>query len=426
MPSVEQWYTDLVHRSDQYTLRELGEMSKGTMVSAFAVITDTKTIKQTNGRSQQWYQTILITDPTVTEGSVINIGFHQNRESLPKNEPGRILVLKHAFVDFFNGHCQLVARGSGNALQPTRTVYVTLNMETLEKYPSEDVDCQLSKSDMKVIKALRKWYRASDNQNDTTTTAAANTSIASMPVSTDARVKTAKRSNRPLLTTEALASHPAFYFDYVGMVVKYIPNEERHRVDLVLTDFTQNQYPIGQNVALYDIDPSLLLQCTLWDNHADRCPSLELGNYIYLSNCTRNKKRQDGLEIHVKGNRDTKQHVNILQPDQNILEALLQRQQHYFADFPISREAKSEKRKKFTTTTTTNTKTGTTHKRTNDIDHSVDDESSGSSSNNPALKKMKMDRLYHASGSVDDDNEEPVVDTYMKETFPLKTGSRIL
>lgn len=144
-------------------------------------------------------------------------------------------------------------------------------------------------------------------------------------------------NRRSLLLTKDILNSPDKFFDYVGMIIGYFPKVNNTRI-IKLTDFTENPYPYDRsNPAIVDsgvignVDPKMMLECTLWDNHATNCPELKHGDYVLLNNCVRNKNSGERgyLQISIRGNTFKWPHVVKLENDDKLLKQLLVRKAQY-------------------------------------------------------------------------------------------------
>lgn len=74
-------------------------------------------------------------------------------------------------------------------------------------------------------------------------------------------------------------------------------------MELTLTDFTPNPKPMDGYDAQRTIEPELLLQAILWDENADQCPDLQLGDYVFLRNAKLKTSKLGMYELSLHGDR---------------------------------------------------------------------------------------------------------------------------
>lgn len=194
--------------------------------------------------------------------------------------------------------------------QKNVTTYTTFELEDLQPYHSSGIQCDLDETDMHILRGLRAFYRST---------------------SLESKGSSYTHRGRPTLRTDQLATDPSKFFDYVGMVVQCVPEESTgtSKTNLLLTDFTINPNPYyADDDDVRGISCDMLLQCTLWDNQSENCPPLFFGDFVQLTNCTRNLRR-GVLEIAIRGNAERKQQVHVVAPDMPSVADLLKRKGEY-------------------------------------------------------------------------------------------------
>ncbi|KAI7906380.1 uncharacterized protein BX663DRAFT_548568 [Cokeromyces recurvatus] len=284
---------------EDFSYKNLSEIKPETYVDVYAIVVDTKPFKRISNGRQDYIFSITLIDPSLNGESITANFFKSKTESLPQVRVGSILVLKNIKVNEFNNRIQLASSN--------RTLYTAFDPVSLEEKPSVDVFYKIEDHEKIIIRALHSW-----NQQY-------------MSLIKEKRVQMATIIKRPILQTDQLIHNPAMYFDYIGMVVAYNRPDSRSVVDLVLTDYTINPKPyFNDEYNVKGISYEFLLQCTLWDNHADNCPELNFGDYVFIENCTRNARSQS-LEISVKGNRSKKHQLTVLEEKDPSLKNLLER-----------------------------------------------------------------------------------------------------
>lgn len=263
-----------------------------------------------------WSVAMDIVDPTIpmVQGKQTYytcVFFRRNSADLPKIEIGHYILLRKASIQVWKNRPQLK---SG----PNSPFQVLSNIGEYDR--SKDFFMQLG--DEEIYQSFKAWRIAKDKL-----------------VPSNFGGSGAKLRGRPTLLTEELMQKRQYqYFNYIGMVVGCWGKKKNTRT-IKLTDFTVNPYPYireddtGDNGMIGSMTPDMMLQCTLWDNHADNCPELKFGDYVHLENCVRNRNEPEKsyLEISIRGNTSTKTHVTKVHEDDTSLSALLKRKEVFEA-----------------------------------------------------------------------------------------------
>lgn len=201
------------------------------------------------------------------------------------------------------------------------TSYAIFREEELRQVETEANECQVTQEEMKAVNYLAKWSYARRQQAKRQLE---NSTHSDIPTTT----------GRRLLETKNFYDIPGKWFNFVGMVVDFKPThsqvEDGSKASLVLTDFTKNPKPsyYHDQFERFGIATSFLIDCTLWDIHAFRCPDLQPGDYVYLDNCS---IRDDigFLEFDMKGNNEKRPHVHRVEENDDRLVALVQRRRKW-------------------------------------------------------------------------------------------------
>ncbi|KAI9473450.1 MAG: hypothetical protein EXX96DRAFT_621094 [Benjaminiella poitrasii] len=285
-----------------FSYQNLSEIKAATNTDVYAVVVEVKPFKRILKGRKDYMASMTITDPSLNGQCITANFFNPKTDSLPHVSIGSILVLKEVNVNQFNNRAQLV--------NTSDTKYTAFDPETLEEKPSVDVSYAVKDYELDIIKALHAW----------------NQKMLSVKMSQPQFIISKKR---PILETAQLSHSSAHYFDYIGMIVDFHRQDAHSKVNLVLTDFTVNPkyYPNDKYIA-NNISSDILLQCTLWDNHANNCPKLNFGDYVYIENCTRKTKNQY-LEIAVNGNKLKKKQLTLLEEHDPSLRDLLERKAEF-------------------------------------------------------------------------------------------------
>ncbi|KAF7722666.1 hypothetical protein EC973_002877 [Apophysomyces ossiformis] len=140
-------------------------------------------------------------------------------------------------------------------------------------------------------------------------------------------------SKRPLLTTEAILNNENGFFDYIGEVVAMADyNRNYSSRMLLLTDYTRNPKPMISDTHDGSIEPSLLLQCSLFDENAVECSTLKAGDFVMIKNAVKRISNMDNLEIRVHGTRNPAmryQKIKIMESDDPLLASIKKRRDTY-------------------------------------------------------------------------------------------------
>lgn len=257
-----------------------------------------------------WSVAMDIVDPTIPmvhgkQAYYTCVFFRRNKADLPKVEIGHYILLRKASIQVWKNRPQLK---SG----PDSPFQVLSNVGEYDK--SKDFSIQIE--DEEIYRSFKAWRSAKEKLT-----------LNSFGGSG------ATLKGRPTLSTEELMQKRQYqYFNYIGMVVGCWEKVKNTRT-IKLTDFTVNPYPYTQEDGTGDdgvvgiVTPELMLQCTLWDNHADNCPELRYGDYVHLENCVRNRNEPEKsyLEISIRGNTRSNPHVIKIHENDNNLKALLER-----------------------------------------------------------------------------------------------------
>ncbi|CAO3674907.1 unnamed protein product [Rhizopus stolonifer] len=109
-------------------------------------------------------------------------------------------------------------------------------------------------------------------------------------------------------------------FKYIGMVTT-LHSSQQTRIDINLVDYTRNPKP---HPASRSIHPDMAINCTLWDNHALNCPTLEPGDFVLLEHLVK-KVVYNVLTVNMHRSQPQDCFVHKLQPDDPRLSELLER-----------------------------------------------------------------------------------------------------
>ncbi|KAI9274721.1 hypothetical protein BDA99DRAFT_247051 [Phascolomyces articulosus] len=112
--------------------------------------------------------------------------------------------------------------------------------------------------------------------------------------------------NRYILPTYKISDKYQF-FDYIGMVVSY-QLQTNDRAVMLLTDYTENPRPMDGYAAEGTVDPKLIIQGTLWDEHAEGSEklSLKFGDVVYVRNLAAKSSKSNALELTLRGEKNTR------------------------------------------------------------------------------------------------------------------------
>lgn len=251
-----------------------------------------------------------IVDPTIPmvhgkQAYYTCVFFRRNSADLPKVEIGHYILLRKASIQVWKDRPQLK---SG----PDSPFQVLSNVGEYDR--SKDFAMHLG--DDEIYQSFKAWRSAKEKL-----------------VPNGFGESGAKLRGRPTLSTEELMKKRQYqYFNYIGMIVGCWEKKRNTRT-IKLTDFTVNPYPYtrkentGDDGVIGIVTPDIMLQCTLWDNHADNCPELKFGDYVHLKNCVRNRNEPEKsyLEISIRGNTSSEPHVTKINENDTSLKALLKR-----------------------------------------------------------------------------------------------------
>jgi hypothetical protein len=227
-----------------------------------------------------------LTDPTLQYNTITTNIFKRSRESLP-------IVAEDHIIVFHN--IQLTANGRKVQLRGNHdTHFIVFDYKTLQEHRTDDADLTVYDE---LVEALANWTKDEilkySNKNGQVVV---------------------NRRGRPLLQTDEILPNSDKYLDYVGMIVDVYREIGARRTVLVLTDYTENPHPYRVDTDSDDakegIAHNLQLQCTLFDDQSDKCPTLKFGDFVYLRNC--DKKNRICLEIAIRGDKDSKSNVQII------------------------------------------------------------------------------------------------------------------
>jgi DNA-directed RNA polymerase subunit H (RpoH/RPB5) len=251
-----------------------------------------------------------VADPSLDGGNETMNVFNVDKSQLPDVQEQDIIIMKDSYVDDFNKR----RSNSGH----NGTAYALFRGDQApEQVESQAKKCALNDIDLEIVNYLFEWNKERKTQQD------------------DA--PTVSRA-RQLIETCRLGDNGVKWLNYIGMIVKYTPTTEKFqkgsKAVLVLTDYTVNPSPsatsdLGINYAkFYPLNNEHMLVCTLWDNHADDCPDLEQGDYVYLDNCKRKFNSMGCLELNINGKDGDKNKVRKVTENDPIVQKLLERQGH--------------------------------------------------------------------------------------------------
>ncbi|KAI8639428.1 hypothetical protein BD408DRAFT_421442 [Parasitella parasitica] len=303
----------------------------------FGLVMSISPVFQPSGNAQDWRITIGIFDPTLPmvhgkQNSFTCIFFKYSEANLPNLKIDDIVLLRNVAVQGFRANKD--SKSKSQYVSDKESQFVVFSKEMGDGVEQEE----LAEEEKELFQALKAWRDAKAKYIQTLA------GSSGQPVSFTAR---------PLLTTEKIIDDDSRYFNYVGMIVgcfdKLQTPKGSYTRTLKLTDFTQNPHPyIRKDSQFADegtvgiVSPDMMLQCTLWDNHAHNCPELEYGDYVLLDNCNRNSNNASKkyLEISIRSNNDQRQYVVKLSKNDSRLKPLLQRKAQLEA--MLERENSSE------------------------------------------------------------------------------------
>ncbi|KAI9316265.1 hypothetical protein BX666DRAFT_2027814 [Dichotomocladium elegans] len=257
-------------------------MSSGRQSVVYGIVKDLKPLSRSMKGKQDYFIILTLLDPTVSKfgkGLGTNL-FHRSEEAFPKDiAPGDLIMIRNVNINVYASTRQAVSISG-------RTQWLVLDCESFTPKRTPAMEVELTEDETAVLKMMQDWYLKSE-----------------WYASCD-KVAIQIKQNPYLRRTEEVggAGCPE-YFDFMGMVVTYKPVSPMHpkRAELLLTDFTRNKKPISGFEAEGTIDPSLLIQCTLWDQNATMCPQLKYGDYVYIRNTKWKTSRLGYFEIVVHG-----------------------------------------------------------------------------------------------------------------------------
>ncbi|KAI8327317.1 hypothetical protein BD560DRAFT_442267 [Blakeslea trispora] len=297
-------YEEALEQHGYVALKDIGV---GHFVSVFGLVVHASPIKPPRQSGKSYSCSLRLTDPTLNQSTITMNFFRQDSSMLPMANVGDIIFTKDVKVKSFNNSPQL--------MNEKEMFFVCIDPHTRKAKIPTNIIMHFTRSDADIVALLYHWS-----------------------LSNTVHVQAARVSSigRPTLTTREIHDHPSRYFDYIGMVVGCLPEQDAVRkTNLLLTDFTDNPKPYMDDTSEHQINVAhtKLLQCTLWDENSETCPKLELGTYVFLRNCSRNEKNRNVLEISVRGDRNSngpsKNRVRILEPNDPLLKHLLERKSRH-------------------------------------------------------------------------------------------------
>ncbi|CAO3624703.1 unnamed protein product [Cunninghamella echinulata] len=115
-------------------------------------------------------------------------------------------------------------------------------------------------------------------------------------------------NNKRLTKTEGLKENA--YVDYVGQFLGYSNssyNTNFPMIVIIVTDYTKTKTPQSYINTKFktNLDKDYILQCTLYDEHANGCPELSFGDYVLIENAYCKTSKNGSLELAVRGDRNS-------------------------------------------------------------------------------------------------------------------------
>ncbi|KAI9307293.1 hypothetical protein BJ944DRAFT_237993 [Cunninghamella echinulata] len=115
-------------------------------------------------------------------------------------------------------------------------------------------------------------------------------------------------NNKKLTKTEGLKENT--YVDFVGQFLGYSNSSYTTNfpmIVIIITDYTKTKTPQSYINTKFktNLDKDYIIQCTLYDEHANGCPDLSLGDYLLIENAYCKTSRNGSLELAVRGDRSS-------------------------------------------------------------------------------------------------------------------------
>ncbi|CAO3644823.1 unnamed protein product [Cunninghamella blakesleeana] len=258
-------------------------VEKGNIVVSFfgGVIDNYRSPVKINQGSKDYMMNLTIMEPVNDSKPTqvkLNI-FHKDKDSLP------IVVQRGDIILCTN---MKVSVKFNNLASTVNSKWIVFGQKNDEPQCSKNIHYSIGEKEMIALKIYKNWinkYNLVQKQNNV--------------------VHVSK--HRRLTKTEDLKTNS--FVDYVGKLLscEKISNMKFPMVSLLLTDYTKAKTPLKYaNKMLNDkIDEDYALQCTLYDEHANGCSKLSVGDYVLIENAHCKTHNNGVLELALRGDRNS-------------------------------------------------------------------------------------------------------------------------
>ncbi|KAI9018059.1 hypothetical protein CLU79DRAFT_837270 [Phycomyces nitens] len=244
-------------------------------------------VPHTEKRDSSRFFTLVDPSTGISNGRKIQ-SFHAQKEYLPVGNVGDIMICRGLTLSIYQGETRGVL-----STRYFSASWTTLSIHDLEPIQNSNQNFVCSDKDLGIAKVLQKWYKESGGPLPDKPAEKEEGSIEKPP-------KTyTYYQGKPFLTTKEIGENNFPYCNFIGLYLgcRYATVTKT----LALTDFTPNPHP-GNNTSPYNgISRELIMWCTLWDEHAEKCPDLERGDYVMIVNGRRKITKQNIMEISIHG-----------------------------------------------------------------------------------------------------------------------------
>ncbi|KAJ8658475.1 hypothetical protein O0I10_005828 [Lichtheimia ornata] len=313
------------HDSFIKELKELNvtvfDETKATLNSGtiYGVIDELGSIKRTQRGNMS--QSFRLRDPSWTlskykRGVGITL-FHKDREAIAEDaKVGDIFMVHDVQVTKNVGYMMLT---TNKFTKSSKWCY--LDGETLQPRVTPKMSLELNDKDVAVAKTLKAWSMPSPESihpptpSNITPSAPSNITPPTPSIITPPAPSNIIHPPTPSNITPPTPTNyfPAFktteemeinkFCGYVGKVVAS-QLQKSNLLQLILTDYTPNKFPMANYYQSQDLIPSeLLIQASLWDENATAGRDIENGDYIELHNAHIKRSKLGYMELAVRGDR---------------------------------------------------------------------------------------------------------------------------
>ncbi|ORX63741.1 hypothetical protein K493DRAFT_333022, partial [Basidiobolus meristosporus CBS 931.73] len=272
----------------EYERGELGYVSildlrpRSNYANVVGVVTSFKAPKKSRGTD--YVGSTVITDPKsdAAGGSAVVINYFKSSVGLlPKvAKTGDILFCKEVKIQPFGNKTQAISTKSSS--------WMVIDGSRDSDACTKSSNFVSHECDFRIAKWMKEWWLAKD-------------APISVPVLKEYVPPKSQRSTLKLSQVKAYT-----FFDFVGEVVKVTSGNLPSCVELQLTDYTTNHsLPVTPRNPQdpYAVYGPRVVQCLLWDEHAEVGEQLPIGSYVFMRNLNAKISPMGYMEFKLHGDK---------------------------------------------------------------------------------------------------------------------------